>query len=83
MGGAGSRVENRKVFCWKILHLSTHLSKVQERGIQMNIKVLKPETVTCWTLRFLFLQVRKAQIILSKYGTLLAHDSQEKRHRKS
>lgn len=49
----------------------------------MNIKVLKPETVTCWTLRFLFLQVRKAQIILSKYGTLLAHDSQEKRHRKS
>ena len=53
VGGVGSRVENRKVF-WKILRLSTRLSNVQDRGIQMDIKVLKPETVTCWTFRFLF-----------------------------
>lgn len=56
----GSRVENRKAFCWKILCLSTRLSKVQERGIQMDIKVLKPETLTCWTFRFLFVASEKS-----------------------
>ena len=54
-GKGGSRVENRKVFWWKILNLSSPLVKVREREreLQTNIKVFKPETITCWSFRFL------------------------------
>lgn len=63
-GKVGSRVENRKVFWWKILNLSSPLVKVRERErereLQTDIKVLKPETVTCWTFRFLLVTSDKS-----------------------
>lgn len=54
------------------------LSKRKERELSTDIKVLTPETITCWIFRFL-LVVRDRntiQISLGKYETLLAHKIQ-------
>lgn len=65
----------------------THSSSQSPRENYKEISRHKPETVTCWTFRFVLVASDKntVQINLSKYGTSLAHGIQERtvRHGKS
>lgn len=69
-------------FCGKFATFQLPFSKLK-RDLQRDIKVIKPEIVTYWT--FISLSVASDkntyQIILSKYGTLLAHDRKEKNNK--
>lgn len=61
-----------------------HLSKLKGE-LQINIKILKPETVTCWTFTFVLVASDKntIQISLSKYSTVLVHGIQERKKSKT